>query len=225
MIKYEAIILSGGKGSRIGKLTKTKPKCLIDINGKPFLYYQLKYLKKNNIKNVILSVAYLSEQIEEYVHKNIDFINVKIVNDGKKLLGTGGAIIKSIHLLKNFFYVMYGDSYIDFNLKNMKSINNQSVMAIYKNKNKYDKSNVELKNSKNILYFKSKKKNLIYIDYGISFLDKIIFKGFKKNKKFDLSLLFQKISHKNLLMGHVVKKRFYEIGSYNGIKELKKYLV
>ena len=101
MIKYEAIILSGGKGSRIGKLTKTKPKCLIDINGKPFLYYQLKYLKKNNIKNVILSVAYLSEQIEEYVHKNIDFINVKIVNDGKKLLGTGGAIIKSIHLLKN----------------------------------------------------------------------------------------------------------------------------
>ena len=225
MIKYEAIILSGGKGSRIGKLTKTKPKCLIDINGKPFLYYQLKYLKNNNIKNVILSVAYLSEQIEEYVHKNIDFINVKIVNDGKKLLGTGGAIIKSIHLLKNFFYVMYGDSYIDFNLKNMKSINNQSVMAIYKNKNKYDKSNVELKNSKNILYFKSKKKNLIYIDYGISFLNKIIFKSFKKNKKFDLSLLFQKISHKNLLMGHVVKKRFYEIGSYNGIKELKKYLV
>jgi len=225
VIKYEAIILSGGKGSRIGKLTKTKPKCLIDINGKPFLYYQLKYLKNNNIKNVILSVAYLSEQIEEYVHKNIDFINVKIVNDGKKLLGTGGAIIKSIHLLKNFFYVMYGDSYIDFNLKNMKSINNQSVMAIYKNKNKYDKSNVELKNSKNILYFKSKKKNLIYIDYGISFLNKIIFKSFKKNKKFDLSLLFQKISHKNLLMGHVVKKRFYEIGSYNGIKELKKYLV
>ena len=98
-------------------------------------------------------------------------------------------------------------------------------MAIYKNKNKYDKSNVELKNSKNILYFKSKKKNLIYIDYGISFLNKIIFKSFKKNKKFDLSLLFQKISHKNLLMGHVVKKRFYEIGSYNGIKELKKYLV
>ena len=46
MIKYEAIILAGGKGSRIEKLTKYKPKCLIDINGKPFLYHQLEYLKK-----------------------------------------------------------------------------------------------------------------------------------------------------------------------------------
>lgn len=86
MIKYEAIILAGGKGSRIEKLTKYKPKCLIDINGKPFLYYQLKYLKKNKIKNVILSVAYLSKQVEEYVKENINFINVKIVNDGKNYL-------------------------------------------------------------------------------------------------------------------------------------------
>ena len=224
MIKYEAIILAGGKGSRIEKLTKYKPKCLIDINGKPFLYYQLKYLKKNKIKNVILSVAYLSKQVEEYVKENINFINVKIVNDGKKLLGTGGAIVRSINLLKKNFYVMYGDSYFNFDLSNMKSTKNKSVMAIYKNKNKYDESNVELKRLKYILYFKHKKKNLLYIDYGISYLNKVIFKGYKKTKKFDLSILFQKVSQKNMLMGHIVKKRFYEIGSYNGIKELKKYL-
>ena len=163
MIKYEAIILAGGKGSRIEKLTKYKPKCLIDINGKPFLYYQLKYLKKNKIKNVILSVAYLSKQVEEYVKENINFINVKIVNDGKKLLGTGGAIVRSINLLKKNFYVMYGDSYFNFDLRNMKSTKNKSVMAIYKNKNKYDESNVELKKLKYILYFKHKKKNLLYI--------------------------------------------------------------
>ena len=53
MSKYEAIILCGGKGTRVSKYTKKMPKCLININGKPFLYYQLKYLKKNNISNVI----------------------------------------------------------------------------------------------------------------------------------------------------------------------------
>jgi len=97
--KYEIIILSGGKGTRIKKFTKKIPKCLIDINGKPFLYYQLRYLKKCGIKKVILSVGYKSEEVKNYVKNNINFIDVKIVKDGKKLLGTGGAIIKSIKFL------------------------------------------------------------------------------------------------------------------------------
>ena len=51
MKKFEAIILSGGKGTRVKKYTKKIPKCLIEINGKPFLYHQLEYLKKNTKKN------------------------------------------------------------------------------------------------------------------------------------------------------------------------------
>ena len=74
-------------------------------------------------------------------------MNVKIINDGKNLLGTGGAIKKSIKFLKDYFYVIYGDSYLNFNLNNLKSTNKISTMAIYKNQNKYDKSNVERKNS------------------------------------------------------------------------------
>tara|TARA_B100000780_G_C21127007_1_gene457889 strand:+ start:34292 stop:34972 length:681 start_codon:yes stop_codon:yes gene_type:complete len=225
VIKYDVIILSGGKGTRVKRFTKNKPKCLIDINGKPFLYHQLIYLKKNNIKNVILSVGYLSEMVETYVQKYIKFINVKIVSDGKKLLGTGGAIKKSLNHMKNNFFIMYGDSYFDFNLKKMKQNNSKSIMAIYKNKNKYDKSNIELKQTNEILYYKSKiKKKLFYIDYGVSYLNKAIFKGTTTGKKFDLSTLFCSISNKGMLKGFLVKKRFYEIGSYNGIKELKRFL-
>ena len=85
MKKSEAIILAGGKGTRVKKYTKKIPKCLININGKPFLYYQLEYLKKNNINNVIVSVGYLDSKIKSYVKNNIDFINVKIINDGKTI--------------------------------------------------------------------------------------------------------------------------------------------
>ena len=52
---------------------------------------------------MIISVGYKAEQVQNYVRNNINFMNVKIVNDGKKLLGTGGAIKKSINLLKDFF--------------------------------------------------------------------------------------------------------------------------
>ena len=224
MKKYDVIILAGGKGKRVNKLTKKRPKCLIDINGKPFLFYQLNYLKKNHIKNVILSVGYKAEQIKNYVKDNIDFINVKIVNDGKNLLGTGGAINKSTKFLKDYFYVIYGDSYLNFNLKDLKSTNKVSTMAIYRNQNKYDKSNVKRKKSNFIIFNKSKKNNYSYIDYGVSYLKKAVFKNFDKVKKFDLSTLYQNISKKKQLKGYVIKKRFYEIGSYSGIKQFKKFI-
>ena len=106
MKKFEAIILSGGKGTRVKKYTKKNPKCLIEINGKPFLYHQLKYLKKNNIKDVIVSVGYQGGKIKSYLKKNIDFINTKIVNDGKKPLGTGGAVkyvIANVNISSPFY--------------------------------------------------------------------------------------------------------------------------
>jgi NDP-sugar pyrophosphorylase family protein len=225
LIKYDVIILSGGKGLRVSKLTKKTPKCLIDINGKPFLYHQLKYLQKYRIKNVILSVGYLSNKINAYVDKEIDFLNIKIVNDGNKLLGTGGAIMKSLDLLKEKFFVIYGDSYLNFNLNKLKSKSKFSSMAIFKNDNKYDLSNVDIKKSRFIFYNKTKTKNdCNYIDYGVSYLNKSIFKNEKRYKKFDLSLTLNKASKKNQLKGLIVKKRFYEIGSYDGIKQLKNFL-
>lgn len=225
MTKYEAIILCGGKGNRIKKFTKKKPKCLINFKGKPFLFYQLNYLKKNKIKNVILSVGYKAGQIEDYVKNNINFINVKIVNDGKNSLGTGGAIKKSIKDLKEYFYVIYGDSYLNFELKGLRTFNKFSTMAIYKNKNKYDKSNVYRKKKDFIIYDKSKKNNNYeYIDYGASYLKKKFFYNIKKKTKIDLSILLEKISKKQKLKGYVVKKRFYEIGSYSGIKQFKNFL-
>ena len=223
MTKYSTIILCGGMGTRVSKHTKKIPKCLININGKPFLYYQLKYLKKNKINNVLLSAGYMAGKIKKYI-KNIKFIDVKINADGKKLLGTGGAILKSLHLLKPNFYVIYGDSYLNFKLTKLRDNKNFPTMAIYKNNNKFDKSNVKLGSGRKIIYFKNKKKKLQYIDYGAAYLNKKIFKNKMKYSKFDLADLYEKISKRNMLNGYKVSKRFYEIGSYNGINDLKKYL-
>ncbi len=152
-------------------------------------------------------------------------MDIKVIDDGKKLLGTGGAILKSLKFLKSNFFVIYGDSYLRFKLSKLKKKNNLATMAIYRNYNKFDKSNIKIKNNKKIIYYKKKNnRRLQYIDYGASYLNKKIFMNEKKNQKFDLSELYEKISKKNKLIGYKVKKRFYEIGSYNGINELKKYL-
>ena len=122
-----------------------------------FFILSIKIPKKNHIKDVIISVGYQAEQVQNYVRDNINFMNVKIISDGKNLLGTGGAIKKSIKFLKDYFYVIYGDSYLNFNLNNLKSKVKFPQWQFIK-KNKYDKSNVERKNSNYIVYDKSKKR-------------------------------------------------------------------
>ena len=223
MKKYQVLILLGGLGTRVKKFTRKIPKCLIKFNKKPFLYYQLKYLKNRGIDNVLLSSYYFSNTIKLYVKKNIDFINVKIVNDGK-LLGTGGAILNSLKYMEKKFYIIYGDSYLNFDLNKIKNKKNLATMAIYKNKNLYDKSNISLKKSNKIRYYKNiENKKLNYIDYGVSYVDKSIFNK-RLNKRFELSELYDMISKKNMLSKYIVNKRFYEIGSYNGIKDFKNYI-
>ena len=89
-----AVILAGGKAKRLKEITREIPKSLVKFNNKPFLYYQLKLLKKNKIKNVILCTGHYSSQIENYIKTLKIGINVSISKDGNKLLGTGGALLK-----------------------------------------------------------------------------------------------------------------------------------
>ncbi len=223
MNKYEAIILSGGKGTRIKQYTKKIPKCLIKFNRKPFLYYQLRYLKNNGIDKVIISTGYYAEQIKSYL-ENKNFIDIKIINDGLKPLGTGGAVLKSLDYLKDKFFIIYGDSYFNFDIKKLKKHEGLATMAVFENKNYYDKSNVIFRKKNKIIYSKKKlNTNFNFIDYGATYLNKKVFDNIK-NKKFDLSELYEKISKKNMLNGYIVKKRFYEIGSYSGIKDFKQYI-
>lgn len=225
---FPVIILAGGKATRLGKIAKNTPKSLIKINNYPFLYYQLTYLEKQGIKEVIICAGHLGFKIKKFIKKKKINLKIKYFNDGKKLLGTGGAIKKVLPYIKNSFFVMYGDSYLPINFRNVQEryINSKKLglITIYKNKNKLDKSNVILK-SGNVYYDKFKPiKEMNYIDYGLSILNKKVFKYFNVIKKFDLAEVLNLVSKKNLLAHMLVKKRFYEIGSLDGIKETKNFL-
>jgi len=225
---FPVIILAGGKATRLGKIAKNTPKSLIKINNHPFLYHQLIYLEKQGIKEVIICAGHLGFKIKKFIEKKKINLKIKYFNDGKKLLGTGGAIKKILPFVKNNFFVMYGDSYLPINFRNVQKlyINSKKLglITIYKNKNKLDKSNIILK-SGNIYYDKFKPiKGMHYIDYGLNILNKRVFKYFNLKKKFDLAEVLNLISKKNLLTFMLVKKRFYEIGSLHGIKDTEDFL-
>ena len=99
-------------------------------------------------------------------------------------------------------------------------------MTVYKNSNLYDKSNTVLKDKLISLYDKKNiSSEMKYIDYGLSILRKDVLKLIKtENAFYDLADLLSILSKSNQLLGFEIKKRFYEIGSTNGIKDFSDYI-
>ncbi|HLC90853.1 MAG TPA: sugar phosphate nucleotidyltransferase [Candidatus Nanoarchaeia archaeon] len=104
----KAVILAAGKGTRMLPLTKSIPKVLVKINGKPFLYYVIKTLQNAGFDDVVLIVGYKQEKIKEFLSEY--HFSAKLIEQ-KEQLGTGHAIALAKGFVgKDNFLVYYGDS-------------------------------------------------------------------------------------------------------------------
>ena len=230
---FPIVILAGGLATRLRPITEKIPKSLIEINGLPFVYHQLELLEKKGFKNIHFCLGFLGEQVENSVKESEYFkrINISFSYDGNTLLGTGGTIRKIINQLPEFFFVTYGDSYLDIDFYDIQEIFElkkqrfTSLMTVYENSNLFDKSNVVFENGSIELYSKSKKDSkMAYIDYGVGILSNKSMDFYDKNIIFDLGELYENLSLKKELYGYEVFQRFYEIGSLQGIEDLSNYL-
>jgi len=217
-------ILAGGLGKRLGQKTINKAKVLIDVAGKPFISRQLNYLRDQGIKDIVICIAYLGEQIKDYIGNGSKY-NLKIFysDDGDQLLGTGGSVKKACRILGENFFILYGDSFlpIDFSLveKSYFQQKKPALMTVLKNEGHWDKSNAYFKDKCVEYNKKNPQKNMHYIDYGLNVVKNSIFYNFPSNKAFDLADVFEDLSSKNLLAGLEIYDRFYEIGSINGLND------
>ncbi len=227
----QIVILAGGKGTRILPLTQTMPKNMIEIKGKPFLSYQLELLKKNKIFDIVICVGFFAEQIVNYFEDGKKFgVNIRYVFESpSNLLGTAGALKNAEQYLNDEFFVMYGDSYlpVDFQLIFKEFVRSEKLglMTVYKNANRFDKSNTSIKDGLVTSYNKPmKKSDLEYIDYGLLVLKKKILENIPPKKFVDLDFIINQLIKEKELAANEVTQRFYEIGSFSGIKDFEKYL-
>ena len=88
----DLVILAGGKGARLGKITNNIPKPIIRINNKPFLDYLLNHASKFSFRKIFLMAGYKGKHINKlYNKKNINQIKIECIVE-KKPLGTGGCL-------------------------------------------------------------------------------------------------------------------------------------
>ncbi|HMQ68745.1 MAG TPA: sugar phosphate nucleotidyltransferase [Ignavibacteria bacterium] len=224
------ILLAGGLATRLKPVTETIPKSMIEVAGKPFIEHQLLLIKKNGISNVIICAGKFGDIIQKFTERNNSFgFNIRYSYDGYRLLGTGGAVMKALEFAGDDFFVMYGDSYLteDFSEigKFYRSQKEIGLMTVFRNENNFDKSNIEFSDGKIIRYDKkSTDDKMKFIDYGLGILNRSAFEEFKDQEVFDLETVYQELLVKKELAGFEVKNRFYEIGSFKGLEETRKFL-
>ncbi len=115
----KAIILAGGRGSRLMPLTKHLPKPLIPIVDKPVMWYIIKLLQSAGVKEIGVTLGYLGEQIEKHFGSGEE-LGVKLTYFYEsKPLGTAGCVKNAESYLDEDFFVVSGDAYTDIDLKEL----------------------------------------------------------------------------------------------------------
>ena len=212
------ILLCGGKGLRLRPLTDNIPKPLAKLNGKPILHYILNHLKEFNIKKVIFSVGYKSDQIVNYLSKNSYPWEIEISNAGDVDI-----ILRIRKVLKNNtdisdFLILYGDTISDVNINKLKSYHSSHnrPVTISTWPFKFQFGIVNLDEKSNVISFKEKPKDEIWINIGYIYISKQIVENFKNFKTFENFLVKMSIENKISAFKH-----YGEHVTINSLKELK----
>jgi NDP-sugar pyrophosphorylase family protein len=129
----KAFILAGGKGTRLRPITYEIPKPMVLIHGRPLLEHTINLLKKNDIRNIILSVGYMGEKIKEYFGNGSKLgVNISYVEENEPT-GTAGALRLAKPLLDDCNFIMInGDNLykIDYPEMIQASLSNGAVATI-----------------------------------------------------------------------------------------------
>ena len=114
----QAVIIAGGKGTRMLKNFPNTPKLLISLKGKPFLDHIIEHLKTNEFQSIIICTGYLANKIKDYVERKDYGVLIKLTQE-KKPLGTGGILNLVKDIIEEDFFLLFGDVYSEINLKKM----------------------------------------------------------------------------------------------------------
>ena len=115
----KVVLLAGGFGTRLSEYTKTIPKPMIDIGGKPMLLHIMKLYAKYGFKDFYIALGYKGEMIKKFFNKKFFDWNINLIETGKNTM-TGGRLKRlKKYIGKETFMMTYGDGLSNVNLKKL----------------------------------------------------------------------------------------------------------
>ena len=217
------VIMAGGLGSRLGAITKNKPKPAIKIKGKPFIYYTIDWLTKNGFSEFIFLLSYKSEILEDLIVSYSKEKNIRCTFYlDEKRSGTFNAIYNIRNFLREDFFYTNADEISDVNIQSMYSKfldEGLSVISLLKRD-----GNGDLNLEKGFIKEKLNSNYGTHIELGCKFVNKNIFELVDtKYEKFEDFLYLDLINKTNI--GYFISKTLpIRIDKASDIKLTNEYL-
>lgn len=224
--KLDLVFLCGGRGTRIKKISKGKPKSLLILKKNfKILDLLLKRIKKDKFKSIYISINKINRKIFESYKNEQSYIKLIVE---KKYLGTGGALKYAIknNNLSNPFFVINGDTYskASQNLYGFLKFTNYKNSVIGISKTKYSKGYGSIKFSKDkVVNFSEKSGKDSWVNNGHYLFFKENFKLIKKNIfSLEKELLPKLASQRKLNCKKFDKDKFVDLGTVKAFNKFKK---
>jgi NDP-sugar pyrophosphorylase family protein len=212
----KAIILAGGRGKRLRPITDYVPKPLVPLNNVPIIDWQIKYLKKFKVDEIIICTGYKTEMIQHFLSMKDNF-GIKIRFSVEKTpLGTGGAIKQAGKLIKDeSFLVINGDTITDIDLK--KLLKKQNSIAAIELRTKF--GIMETKDDKVTKFREKKEISDVWMNAGIYHLQRQVLNDLPKKGDIEKTV-FPDYAKKGLLNTVKFKNtKWYSVDSFKDIEE------
>jgi len=232
----QAVVLAGGRGTRLKPFTDKNPKPMVLVNGRPFLEHLIEMLKENGIKEVVILTGYLSEKIKEYFGNGSKFgIKIKYsftpFLDENKIENESGLRIKNAQdLLDNNFLLMYCDNYWPLQIDKLEKFyqehNTDVIITAYSNKDNSTKNNILIDDNGYVIKYDRNRteKNLNGVEIGFFIIDKKVLKIIPEhNSHFERDILPKLISKKQV-SGYLTDHKYYSISTLKRAKLTEKFL-
>ena len=220
----KAVILTGGLGTRLQPYTLFVPKPMLPLGDKPLLEHSIEWLKKNNIKSIVLCVSYLRKNIQDYFEDGHEFgVNIEYAVSNKPL-ATAGQLKTAEQFLDDTFVCMYGDSIYGFNLKNMVKQHKQKksfvTMSLHEYKTNLPYGVIETSKNNKVTAWNEKPEIKVNINMGCYVMEPEVMKFIPKSKPYGMDGVIKKaMAQKKLVSSFLSKNGFIDIGNKDSYKK------
>ena len=228
----QVVILAGGLGTRLWPMTKSVPKPMVPVSGEPYLAHQLRFLKGQGYRDVLILTGYLGEQIEDYFGDG-SAIGMRIRYSREPgPLGTGGALRNALDLLDDAFLLIYGDSFLPIEYRileqRLADTGATAVVALFEDLNGETNvvPNVAIDGEGFVTRYEKNApgSNLRFIDAGVLAMRAEAIRLIPADEKSSLEeRIFPKLIGRRSLAAVTTGHRFYDIGTPDRLKVIEAY--